>query len=132
MVYSILIVDDDEDDFDLLNLHVKRCHHQLTVAYTQNGVEAVRKLTEGMSPNLIVVDAHMPIMDGYELLEWIMNSEACRHIPVIVWTGDMSSSDVFRYYKAGANAVMLKESALKDVESFCHYWFSMVQLPKAV
>lgn len=132
MNYSILIVDDDDDDFVLLSARIKQCQQNVTLTFAQNGVEATEKLMRGLQPNLIMVDAHMPIMNGYELLVWIMESASWRHIPVVVWTGEMSESEVTRYYRAGANSVMLKPNALQSVEAFCKHWFELVQLPQLV
>lgn len=132
MNYSILIVDDDDDDFVLLSARIKQCQQHVTLTFAQNGVEATEKLIGGLQPNLIMVDAHMPIMDGYELLVWIMESASWRHIPVVIWTGEMSESEVTRYYRAGANSVMLKPNALQSVEAFCKHWFELVQLPQLV
>lgn len=132
MNFTILVVDDDEDDLFLLAQHIQRCNEGVTLTYAHDGVEATRKLIEGFHPNLIMVDANMPHMGGYELLTWVMNSENWRHIPVVVWTGAISDNDVTRYYRAGANSLMLKEDALQDLESFCHHWFKLVQLPKLV
>ena len=130
MDYSILVVDDDDDDLVLLANHLKKCYQNITLTYALNGQEATQKLTQGLQPNLIMVDANMPTMNGYELVVWLMNSEAWRHIPIVVWTGGMSASEVTRYYRAGANALMLKQDALRDVNAFCQHWFNLVQLPQ--
>jgi CheY-like chemotaxis protein len=132
MDYSVLIVDDDDDDFMLLSTHIKHCHQNVTLIYAQNGIEATEKLMDGLQPNLIIVDANMPLMSGYELLVWLMKSTSWRHIPVVIWTGVMSDSEVTHYYQAGANTVLLKEKALKSVDAFCKHWFELVQLPELV
>ncbi len=129
MNFTILVADDDEDDLFLLAEHIQRCHQGVTLTCVSDGVEATRKLIDGYQPNLILVDANMPMMNGYEFLEWVMNFKKRRPIPIVVWSGAMSDSDVGRYYGAGANSVMLKENVLQDLESFCHHWFKLVQLP---
>ncbi|QHV98681.1 response regulator [Spirosoma endbachense] len=132
MKYTILVVDDDDDDFLMLSSLIKQCQQDVTLYYVQNGLEATQKLIDGLQPNLILVDVQMPLMDGYELVLWLMNSEAWRHIPVVIWTGEISDREVTRYYRAGANALMLKQDALQDVEAFCKYWLKLVQLPQLV
>jgi CheY-like chemotaxis protein len=129
MNYSLLIVDDDDDDFILLESHIKQCHQNVTLTFAENGVEAIRKLRDSLQPNLILADAHMPLMNGYEFLVWLMDSPSYRHIPIVIWTGEMSAREVTRYYQAGANSVMLKPNALQSVEAFCKHWFELVQLP---
>ncbi len=128
MNYSILVVDDD-DDFILLATHLRQCHQNVNLTYAPNGVEATKQLLAGLEPNIIIVDSQMPMMDGYELLNWLMDSDAWRHIPIVIWTGSVSPGEVTRYYRAGANSVMLKQDAMQEVENFCHHWFKLVQLP---
>ena len=130
MNFNILVADDDDDDLVLLANHIKECHQNVTLTYALNGVEATRKLMDGLQPNLIMADAHMPVMNGYELVVWIMKSEYWRHIPIVIWTGAISESEVTRYYQAGANSLMLKQDAMQDLGAFCHHWFKMVQLPQ--
>lgn len=135
MAYSVLVVDDDDEDFMLLATHMKQCPHcQQTVSLSNvvNGLEATKVLTNGLQPHLILVDAQMPMMNGYEFVVWLMSSEVYQHIPIIIWTGAMSAAEVTRHYRAGANAVVLKQDALGDVDTFCHHWFKLVQLPQLV
>lgn len=129
MNFTILVVDDDDDDLLLFANRIKQCHEHITLTHVLNGMEAVQKLTEGLQPSLIMTDANMPIMNGYELLTWVMNSDEWRHVPVVIWTGDISDAEVTRFYQAGANSLMLKQNALQDIESFCHHWFNLVKLP---
>lgn len=130
MNYSILIVDDDDDDLFLLAEHIKQCHQNVSLTFAENGIEATQKLTSGLRPNLLIVDTHMPLMDGYEFLVWQRQSAIFRRIPTLVWTGDISDDEVTHYYEAGANAVMLKPNALQSVEAFCKHWFEIVRLPQ--
>ena len=132
MTYSVLLVDDDEDDLFLLETRIKQCQPNLTLTCAANGVAAISKLTGGLRPDLILADSQMPLMNGYEFLMWLIKSPAYRHIPIVIWTGDLSEREVTRYYQAGANSVMLKPNALQRVEVFCKHWFESVQLPHSV
>ena len=49
----------------------------------KEGEEGLRLATEGQ-PDIIVLDVMMPQKDGWEVLQTLHNSEATRHIPVIV------------------------------------------------
>lgn len=129
MNYTVLVADDDEEDFMLLNNHVKACHQQVTLTYVQNGEETIRKLREGIRPALVIIDAQMPIMNGYETIRAIRNSPDWQHIPLLVWTESLSDTDNLRYYHAGANSVVLKHSALEQIDVFCNYWLELVELP---
>ncbi len=129
MNYLLLLVDDDEDDRFLLETCIQQSGQKLTLTSATNGVEAIRQLTEGLRPNLILSDAHMPLMNGYEFLVWLRESPSYRHLPIVIWTGDLPDREVTRYYQAGANSVMLKANAIEGVAAFCKHWFEVVQLP---
>ncbi|CAN5535349.1 N/A [soil metagenome] len=132
MNFSVLVVDDDEDDFIVLAAKIKQCHQNVILTYAASGAEASQQLTDGLQPNLIIIDVQMPQMDGYELLVWLMDSEDWQHIPVVVWTGEVSSRDVKRYYRAGANSILLKQDTFQAIDTFCQYWFKMVQLSEFI
>ena len=132
MNYSVLVVDDDEDDFVLLAAKIKLCQLDVTLTHAFSGDEATRQLQDGLRPHLILVDAQMPRMNGHEVLSWIMDSDAWRHIPVVIWTGAISQQELRHYYRAGANSVLLKQDALGDPETFCRHWFQLVQLPQPI
>ncbi|MVM35522.1 response regulator [Spirosoma sp. HMF4905] len=132
MKYTILGVDDDDDDFIILSTLVKDCYPDVTLLHASNGQQATQKLLDGLHPHLILIDVQMPLTDGHELIAWLMNSEAWRHIPVVIWTGAISDSEATRYYRAGANSLLLKQTILQDVKAFCKYWLELVQLPQLV
>lgn len=132
MNYSVLVVDDDEDDFVLLAAQIKQCQQHVTLTYASSSMKATQQLAEGLQPSLILIDVQMPQMDGYELLVWLMHSETWRHIPVVIWTGEISEQEVTRYYRAGANSLLLKQDAFLDIETFCRHWFKLVLLPQQI
>lgn len=129
MNYTVLVADDDEEDFLLLSNHIRECQQHITLTYAQNGEEAIRKLEQEGFPALIILDAQMPLMDGYETMKVIRSSSVWQHIPILVWTGSMSDTDILRYHQAGANSVVLKHIALDQIDVFCKYWLELVELP---
>jgi signal transduction histidine kinase/DNA-binding response OmpR family regulator/ligand-binding sensor domain-containing protein len=58
--------------------------YKLTI--TGNGQEALDALNGGLSPDLIISDLMMPVMDGMELLGHLKNSDQWRHLSVIMLT----------------------------------------------
>jgi CheY-like chemotaxis protein len=80
---SVLVVDDEESNRDLLRRLLEREGWQ--VAEAANGREALDTVGQSV-PALIMLDLMMPEMDGFEFLQVLRGSEAWRHIPVIVLT----------------------------------------------
>ena len=79
----ILIVDDDEVNLLLLNALLVREGYKILQA--TNGREAVDTF-ERESPDLVLLDLMMPVMDGYEAARIIKASSPERFVPVIFLT----------------------------------------------
>ena len=129
MNQTILVADDDDDDFLLLNSHIKQCYQHVTLTYVATGEEVIEKLQTLPLPSLIILDAKMPLMNGYETITSIRASSKGQYIPVMVWSGSLSNKDITHFYQAGANSVILKHTMLEQVDVFCNYWLNMVELP---
>ena len=78
---TILIVDDNEMNRDLLSRRLRRQGYG--VATAENGREAL-KVIEAARFDLILLDIMMPEMNGFEVLEFLKAHPTWRHIPVIV------------------------------------------------
>ena len=84
---TILIIDDSVDNQNLLNLFFTSNGHHVHCA--SNGVEALQILNElSQLPDMILLDAQMPIMDGYQFRFEQSLLARLKNIPVIVMTGD--------------------------------------------
>jgi two-component system chemotaxis response regulator CheY len=129
MNQTILVADDDDEDFLLLSNHMQKCHQHIILTYVPTGEEVIKKLQTLPLPNLIILDAKMPLMNGYETVTLIRASPNCQHIPILVWSGSLSNDDIIHFYQAGANSVILKHSMLEQIDIFCKYWVELVELP---
>ncbi len=81
---SVLAVDDDKLLLRLLEINLGKAGCRVLKA--PDGATALR-LAEEQKPDLILLDLMMPHMDGWEVMRRLKESEATRHIPVIVITG---------------------------------------------
>ncbi len=82
----ILIVDDSADNQILLNTLLTSRGHQVYCA--ENGMSALCMLRElSVLPDLILLDAEMPVMDGYRFRLEQSTIARLRDIPVVVMTG---------------------------------------------
>ena len=82
-LFTLLIVDDNEMNRDLLLRRLGNSGYQLTAA--ENGKEALEKMRQ-QSFDLVLLDIMMPVMDGYETLEVMQKDEVLQRIPVIMIT----------------------------------------------
>ena len=84
MIKNVLIVDDDREMLIALQNGFQKYEDTFSVITAENGEEAVAKLKKS-TVSLIVTDLKMPHMDGFSLLQFVM--ENFPDIPVIVITG---------------------------------------------
>ena len=83
---SILIVDDDYIAREILGAMLK---DQYEVSYAANGVIALDIIKrDKLKLSLVILDLHMPKMDGYSLLKLLRSDNELRRIPVIVLTSE--------------------------------------------
>jgi signal transduction histidine kinase/ActR/RegA family two-component response regulator len=103
---TILVVDDDERNALALTTVLKELDQTLVVA--NSGEEALRYLlTEDVA--VILLDVHMPGMDGYETAELIRARKRTRHIPIVFLTAVFrDDSHLLQAYSAGAVDMVFK------------------------
>lgn len=94
----VLVVDDSPDTLALL--HDTLVESGYTVLVADNG-KAALKITLEVSPDLILLDALMPGMDGFEVCGALKQNLNTRHIPVIFMTGLTESEHVVAGFSAG-------------------------------
>ena len=97
---KILLVEDNEDNRDMLSRRLKRKNYDVIIAV--DGEEALVK-TLAERPDLILMDMHLPILDGWEATKRLKTSAETRHIPIIALTADAMSGDRERAVEAGCD-----------------------------
>jgi DNA-binding NarL/FixJ family response regulator len=99
----ILIADDDENVRRSLAAHLEDSGH--TVMHAQDGQQAVAEFGK-RSPDLVLMDLRMPIMDGYTALRAILKDHP--GAPIIVISGAGQISDAVEAIRAGAWDYLIK------------------------
>jgi DNA-binding response OmpR family regulator len=77
------------------------------VLSANDGFMALRIVGEA-HPDLVVIDAYTPLMDGHEFCRRLRQDDATRDTPVIVLSTAGRHSDCEHAYAAGANMFMVK------------------------
>ena len=104
---SILIVDDEPINLDIICAHLEDENYELVRA--NNGQEAWSKLeADPTRYDTIILDRMMPDMDGMQLLNNIKDTDELEHVPVVMQTAKAASSDVIAGLKAGASYYLTK------------------------
>lgn len=96
---TILVVDDNEINRDLLSRHLERQGYR--VDKVVNGKQAL-KMLEDRNYDLILLDIIMPEMNGYQVLEHLKSHETWRDIPVMMISALDETDNVVRCIEMGA------------------------------
>lgn len=101
----VLVCDDDELLLELL-------HHRLSargyvVGLARNGREALEQIRTN-PPGAIVLDAMMPLVDGYEVLRRFRAMDGMGDVPVIFLTARKQEQDIVEALSLGASDYLAK------------------------
>lgn len=105
----ILAVDDDAEFLNLTQMWLENAGYDVLTA--GDGVDGLRRVFSSR-PDLVLLDASMPGMDGYELCRRIRDMS---DIPVIMMTVDGETSDVLRAFGYGADDYITKPVDFAEV-----------------
>ena len=123
---TVLVVDDDDNTLVFTRFAMKHIAQAPQLQYVANGLQAMQYL-QGYGrfadrqvhpfPDLILLDLKMPVIDGFELLNWLRSHPLFGSLPVIVLTGSTYELDIRRAHELGANAFIEKSGELPDFET---------------
>ena len=111
---KILIV----DDFATLRMSLKSILEQLgypEMDEAKDGQEAIDKLKE-KDYDLIISDIDMPVMNGFELLDYVKKDDNLKNIPVIFITAEAEREKIVESIKAGLDAYITKPFSISTLQ----------------
>lgn len=106
MPHKILLIDDDKTVLLIVKRMLDKDKYKIVMAY--DGIEGLDKF-KSENPDLIILDIHMPLMDGLEFFRVLKAQKIVERKPmppVIVSTSDESMEEVFM--REGARGYLLK------------------------
>ncbi len=110
---TLLLVDDEDVNLYALKLVLESRGYACVTA--RNGVDALR-LAEEKSPDAILLDIQMPVMDGYEVCRRLKQSETTRSIPLLFLTARYRDHlEVAKGLDLGANDYVTKPFSSQEL-----------------
>lgn len=109
---SILVIDDDPAVLGLMDETLTGSGY--TVLLAQSGSAALDVVTHTL-PDLVLVDALMPGMTGWDVCQMFRQDSRIAAIPLIFMTGLTETEHVLRAFEAGASDYVTKPLALEEV-----------------
>ncbi|MGQ0646850.1 MAG: hybrid sensor histidine kinase/response regulator [Gemmatimonadaceae bacterium] len=104
--YTILYVEDNLSNLTLVQRIMARRNDIALIPAMQGGLAL--ELARSHRPHLVLLDLHLPDMQGEEVLRQLRSAPDCRDIPVVILTADATPGQRDRLLTAGARAFITK------------------------
>jgi DNA-binding NarL/FixJ family response regulator len=108
----VVIADDDEVFLESLGALIGAQPELEVIGVARDGLEAI-ELTEALEPDAVVIDPHMPRLDGVSAIARLRRDHP--NVCLIALTGDPAPAFQLAVSEAGADGVFLKGELLKEL-----------------
>lgn len=119
---ELLLVEDSDDDVYFFKRTLKKSGANLTVHRVANGAEAIKFLQAASAsdsqtlPPIMFLDLKMPIINGFEVLDWLKKQTFSGQVQVIVLSGSEHQGDKEHAARSGAKEYLVKPVKASDLE----------------
>jgi two-component system response regulator len=137
---KILLVEDNSNDALITQRSLKKANIVNKVVWVKDGEEALdyifcQCLEKGEKlPQLILLDIHMPKIDGIEVLRKIRGDKRTCWLPVVIFTSSTEEKDLIESYRLGINSYICKpielDKFLPVVSAIGCYWLLLNHGPE--
>ena len=111
-IRSLLVIDDDKDDFDLIAEAVQSIDPTIKVSFLDRCADAGQY--KNHSFDLVFLDINMPQHDGFSWLKGIRES-GYEDLPIIMYTNSLRPEHIMQAYKGGANLYYAKPTSFNEL-----------------
>ncbi len=125
----VFIVDDDHDDFALIELVWEELELKNQLLFFDNGEDVLKYLTANPAvPFMIICDVNIPAMDGFELREKIIQNPSMfyKSTPFIFWSTSATEEQIKKAYDLAVQGFFIKEHTLQELKQslidIIQYW----------
>lgn len=109
------IVDDDAEMSHAVQLMLRVLGFETRTFL--NARSAAQTLLSGQRPDVLLVDIHMPLVSGLDLLEFLRQRADFKYLPIIMLTSEAADVMVDTALAMGADAYLTKPLALEELEA---------------
>jgi len=115
---NVLLVDDDPADTSLILSVLVRHPGVATARAVDAPVLALRQLLAGYrKPDLVLLDIHMPRIDGFEFLKGLRRLPGMASVPVVFLTTSGLGKDVIAYMGSSASLYVIKPDTFGELQT---------------
>jgi CheY-like chemotaxis protein len=103
----VLLIDDDTVIRNTLERHLRG--KGMEVEQAKNGAIGLERLLQTMSPfDFVIVDLHMPIMDGFDFVAEVRSRPEYQDLPICMFTASLHMADVRKAMDLGISGYVIK------------------------
>jgi len=107
-------------------------NQRLIVFEAENGRQALDVINENPDISLVLTDYHMPVMDGYDLIQEIRRTHAEDGLSVIVLSSDETDDISPKFLKIGANDYIMKSASVEEFICRVNMNLSMLEMIREI
>jgi CheY-like chemotaxis protein len=124
---QVCLIDDEVDYRFLIQQVFSRYLQAQSVTLFSSGKAFLDKLPYfDQLPNLVLLDRHMPTLDGHQTLVILKGHPTYKRIPVVMMSAQASPFEISSCYEAGVNSFLSKslnfEAMREQMKMICQYW----------
>lgn len=123
-IMSVLMAEDDDDDFELLVEAINSLSLKVTVSRAENGDILMRILHEA-TPDLLFLDIMMPCKDGKDCILEIRSHRKFDNLPIIIYSSVKDLSTIEFCYRNGTNLYAIKPNSYAELVNVIERIFSI-------
>lgn len=116
-LYSVILVDDDEDDRFLFSEAFEELKVATELLLFEDGQKFINHLENGLEqiPKLVFLDLNMPIKNGLECLRYLRKNESFDAVFVAIYSTSSAENDMEETFVNGANLYITKPNDFQSL-----------------
>lgn len=119
MKLKALIIEDNEQNMYMLSFLLEKNNYEVFQAF--NGFDGIN-IAKEISPDVILLDIQLPVMDGYHVAKELRKTEDLKHIPIVAVTSHAMVGDREKAMESGATGYIEKpvdpDNFIQRMESY--------------
>jgi two-component system, cell cycle response regulator DivK len=125
---TVLVADDEPDHRTIVTTLLR--HYGYAVLEARTGAEAVQAVYDHQ-PDVVLMDAGLPVLDGWEATARLKRDPATAHIPIVIVTVHTQEADLARAAESGADTYIAKPCDPSSVVAEVERWIGAPGAPEA-
>ncbi len=114
---KVLIVEDSPTIRNVISKNlVQTGFNEGNILQSANGEEGI-KILKSEDVSLVILDWHMPVMNGFEFTQIVRNKFSKEKLPILMVSNENDKGKVIQIFQKGINAYIIKPFTALDIES---------------